>query len=139
MIRAGIGLLILVAVCTLQACGHSPASDSQVAVRTIRISDVVKPSTVYARAGEEIRWENLRATPVRVGFLHGRLLEEVGCKKGVSSFFGDVDDAITIGPGDSASLCPLRSGTLQFNVWFDADNPKGEISPTATVHVEAVR
>jgi hypothetical protein len=139
MMRARIGLLILVAAWSLQACGHSPAPDSQMVVRTIRISDVVKPSTVYARAGEEIRWENLRATSVRIGFLHGRLLEELGCKKGVSSFFGDVDDAITIGPGESASLCPLRSGTLQFNVWFDAGNPKGEISPTATVHVEAVR
>ncbi|HMU54873.1 MAG TPA: hypothetical protein PKA61_07695 [Nitrospira sp.] len=137
MIRAGIGLVLLVAVCTLQACGHSPLSDSRGVVRTIRISDVVKPTTVYARSGEEIRWENLRATPVRIGFLSGRLLEELGCKKGVSSFFGDIGDAITIEPGQAASLCPLRSGTLQFNVWFDADNPKGEISPTATIHVEA--
>lgn len=139
MIRARVGLLILVASCMLQACGHSPMSESPGAVRTIRISDMVKPSTVYARSGEEIRWENLRATSVRIGFLHGRLLEELGCTKGVSSFFGEIGDTITIGPGESASLCPLRSGTLQFNVWFDADNPRGEISPTATIHVEAVK
>jgi len=121
----------------IQACGKSSILDRRGVVRTIRISDVVKPTTVYARSGEEIRWENLRATPVRIGFLSGRLLEELGCNKNVSSFFGDIGDAFTIGPGEAASLCPLRAGTLQFNVWFDADNPRGEISPTATIHVEA--
>jgi len=124
-------------VCALSACGHQSVPDRPTTVRMIRISDFVKPDTVYAKSGEEIRWQNLRTNPVRVGFLSGRLLEELGCKKGVSAFFGEVGDVITIGPGESVSLCPLRSGVLQYNVWFDAENPKGAISPTATVHIEA--
>ena len=103
----------------------------------IQISDLVQPRTVYAKSGEEIRWQNLRTNPVRVGFLTRRLLDELGCMKGVSAVFGEVSDLITIEPGESVSLCLLRSGILQYNVWFDPENPKGAISPTATVHVEA--
>jgi hypothetical protein len=98
---------------------------------------LVKPTVLYAKSGEEIRWQNLRTNPVRVGFLTGRLLNEAGCEKGVTDIFGTVSDVITIAPGESASLCPLGSGVIQYNVWFDAENPKSAISPTATVHIEA--
>jgi len=129
--------MMILVVCFLSACGIHSASDTRSTVRTIEISDLVKPVTVYAKSGEEIRWQNLRTNPVRIGFLTSRLLDELGCKKGVTNIFGEVSDVITINPGESASLCPLRTGVLQYNVWFDAENPRGAISPTATVHVEA--
>ena len=124
-------------VCVFSACSHEPVTDRPPAVRMIQISDSVQPRTVYAKSGEEIRWQNLRPNPVRVGFLTRRLLDELGCEKGVATLFGEVSDVITIAPGESVSLCLLRSGDLQYNVWFDVENPKGAISPTATVHVEA--
>lgn len=120
----------------LCGCAHQ-TSDGPTVVRMIQISDSITPATVYAKSGEEIRWQNLRTKPVRVGFLSGRLLDDLGCRKGVTTFFGEMSDLITIAPGESVSVCPLRTGTLQYNVWFDVDNPKGSISPTATVHVEA--
>jgi hypothetical protein len=67
-----------------------------------------------------------------------RLLDELACEKGkdVVTMFGQVNDLVTIPPGESISLCIARSGELQYNVWFDEGNPKGAISRTATVHIE---
>ncbi|HJT20580.1 MAG TPA: hypothetical protein VJ746_08920 [Nitrospira sp.] len=120
----------------LAACDHHRMNHIPSAARTIEITEVVKPGTVYAKTGEEIRWQNLRDNPVRVGFLSKRLLNDLGCRKGLSAFLGEVDDLVTIEPGESIGICPLRSGVLQYNVWFDPDNPKGAISPTGTIHVE---
>lgn len=129
--------LTLTLVPILSACVSEPVPQRPATVRTIQISDWVTPNAVYAKSGEEIRWQNLRTNPVRVGFLGRRLLDELGCKKGVTTLLGEVNDLITIAPGKSVSLCPTRSGVLQYNVWFDAENPRGAISPTATVHVDA--
>lgn len=135
MTQVSVGLWILL-TCVLSACGHRPATDVQPTVRTILISEVVEPEVLYTTAGEEIRWQNLRSSPVRLGFLTMRLLDELACEKGVRTFFGQVNDLVTIPPGQSISLCFVRSGDLQYNVWFDERNPKGTISRTATVRVE---
>jgi hypothetical protein len=73
-----------------------------------------------------------------MGFLSMRQLDELACAKGkdVVTMFGRINDLVTIPPGESISLCIVRSGELQYNVWFDEGNPKGAISRTATVHVE---
>lgn len=120
----------------LAGCAHEPTPNEEVSVRTIEISDVVSPETLYAYPGEEVRWQNLRENSIRVGFLTMRLLDEVGCEKGMTTLFGQVRDVVTIPPGEWVSLCFLRSGDVKYNVWFDADNPKGAISPTAIVRIE---
>lgn len=129
--------LCLVWVYALSACGHQSATNGSATVRTIQISDVVTPDTLYAKPGEEIRWQNLRANPVRLGFLTMRLLDELACEQGVATFWGGVSDLVTIPAGESINLCFVRAGVLRYNVWFDADNPKGAISPSAAVYVEA--
>lgn len=90
---------------------------------------------LYAAQGEEIRWHNLRANTVRLGFLTTKILDEVGCENGVATLFGRVNDLITIPPGKSVSLCFIRPGDLRYNVWFDAEDPKSAISPTATIRI----
>jgi len=132
-------ILCLALLYPLSACGHRSVTAISATVRTIQISDVVTPETVYAMPGEEIRWQNLRANPIRVGFLSARLLDDLGCKKGMTTFWGGMNDLVTIPPGGSISLCFARAGLLQYNVWFDADNPKGAMSRTAAVYVEAGR
>ena len=135
MTRISVGLWVLL-ISALPACGHRPATHVQPTLRTILISEVVQPEVLYTTAGEEIRWQNVRSSPVRLGFLSMRLLDDLACEKGISTFFGQVNDLITIPPGESISLCLVRSGDLQYNVWFDEKNPKGTISRTATVRVE---
>jgi plastocyanin len=119
----------------LAGCTHTPGTSGERTVRTVEISESVTPNVMYASPGEEVRWTNARSTPVRVGFLSPRLLEEHECQKGVVDMFGRVNDFITIPPGESISLCFVRSGDLGYNVWFDADNPRGSISPTMTIRV----
>jgi hypothetical protein len=64
-----------------------------------------------------------------------RLIRDHRCQKGVVDLFGQVNDLITIAPGESISLCFARPGDLRYNVWFDADDPRGAISPTMTISV----
>lgn len=128
--------VMLLAIGGLSGCSHASVDRTDTPVRTIVISDIVNPETLYAHPGEEVRWKNDRDTPVRVGFLTMRLLDEVGCEKGMATIFGHLADLVTIPPGESVSLCLVRSGDLKYNVWFDADNPKGAISRTAIVRIQ---
>lgn len=136
MVRILWGICVGMTVVQL-GCGHQVPAPEEPPVREIRIADGVTPDRMYAEAGEEIRWTNVRATPVRIGFLTTRLFDEVGCEKGVRTIFGKVDDLITIPPGGSISVCFERMGELKYNVWFEPENPRGPISPTATVRIES--
>jgi len=127
--------LVLSLVCGGAACGHHLEPGAEVIVRTIEITHEVNPGILHTAPGEEVRWQNLRQNPVRVGFLTVSMLDKLGCEKGVSTLFGQVNDYVTIPPGKSISLCLIRPGDLKYNVWFDADNARGAMSPTATVRV----
>ena len=124
-----------VALCAFAACSHGTAASSGRTVRTVEISDHVKPGVMYASPGDEVRWMNARENPVRVGFLNRNLLEDHQCQNGIVNLLGEVNDLFTIDPGESISLCPVRAGDLRYNVWFDADNPRGSMSPTMTVKI----
>ncbi len=134
MTRIRVSLCVL-ALCALAACSHSPSTSGGRIVRTVEISDLVKPGVMYASPGDEVRWMNARANPVRVGFLNRNLLEDHQCQNGIVNLFGEVNDLITIPPGESISLCPVRAGDLRYNVWFDAENPRGLMSPTMTISI----
>jgi plastocyanin len=117
------------------ACGHTPSTETGRTVRTVEISQQVNPSVMYASPGEEVRWTNARENAVRVGFLNLRLLEDHRCQKGIVDLFGQVNDLVTIAPGESISLCFARTGDLRYNVWFDPEDPRGAISPTLTISI----
>jgi plastocyanin len=127
-----VGLVLTVALSA--ACGHTP-SEAVRTVRTVEISDQVNPHVMYASPGDEVRWTNARENAVRVGFLDLRLMEDPRCQKGIVGLFGQVNDLVTIAPGESISLCFARTGDLRYNVWFDAEDPRGAISPTMTISV----
>jgi hypothetical protein len=117
-------------------CGHRVVDAGPSLVREIRIADAVTPALMRVSLGEEIQWINARSASVRIGFLTMRLLDELACEKGVKTLFGQVNDLITIPAGESISLCFGRVGELKYNVWFEPENPRGRISPTATVRIE---
>lgn len=121
----------------LVACSHQHELNSAVRVRTIQISESVTPTLLYTSPGEEVRWTNLRSNPIRLGFLTMRLLDEVGCEQGITTLFGQMNDLVTIPPGESVSLCFVRRGDMKYNVWLEPDNPRGPITPTAIIRVES--
>ena len=135
MTRIGFRFGVGMAFACLTACGHATSTDTARTVRTIEISNQVNPRIMYASPGEEVRWTNARSNPVRVGFLNRRLLEDPQCENGIVDVFGQVNDHVTIDPGESISLCPAKTGDLQYNIWFDPENPRGAISPTLTISI----
>ena len=131
--RLTLGLAFIIACAT--ACAHTPPTGAARTVRTVEISNQVNPHVMYAAPGEEVRWTNARQNAVRVGFLNLRLMEDHQCEKGIVDMFGQVNDHVRIEPGDSISLCPGKTGDLQYNVWFDPEDPRGAISPTLTIKI----
>jgi hypothetical protein len=130
-------VMCAVILLTASACGHTPAIETPRTVRQVEIGDTVQPQLLYARPGEEVRWQNVRSAPVNLGFLTTSLLKDLSCEKGVVTMFGGVKDFISIPPQASVSVCFARPGELKYNVWLNPENPRGAITPTATIRVEA--
>lgn len=130
-------VMCAVVLLTASACSLTPDSEASRTIREIQIGDTVQPRLLYAKTGEEIRWQNVRSTPVNLGFLTTSLLKELSCQKGVVTMFGEVKDFISIPPQESVSVCFVRPGELKYNVWLNPENPRGVITPTATIRVEA--
>jgi hypothetical protein len=57
------------------------------------------------------------------------------CDKGFSRL-GVVQDTVTIAPLQYVSLCFSKAATVRFNVWLDADDPQGAMTPTSTIRIE---
>lgn len=134
--RALISLcLILLTTSVISSCGTTPSTKLTGAIRYFNIRTDIAPRQLIAQIGDEIRWQNLNPEPVRL-----RLLEEgkptlIECGKGFSQF-GVVQDTVTIAPLQYASLCFGKPGTVRFNVWLDADNPQGAMTPTGSIRIE---
>ena len=135
MPRIYLSLCVAMIIAVSAACGPTPSNGTGRTVRTVEISHQVNPHVMYASPGEEVRWTNARSNAVRVGFLNKRLLEDHRCQNGIVDLFGQVNDLVTIAPGESISLCFARTGDLRYNVWFDPEDPRGAISPTLTISI----
>jgi hypothetical protein len=116
-------------------CGSLPATTETGTVLVIAIDEHVSPEVLIASPGDEIRWRNLGGKPVRIGLLGNQGVDQVSCQHGFMRL-GQLQEFVTIEPGDFASLCFARTGIVQYNVWMDADDLRGSMSPTATIRVE---
>ena len=123
-------LLCLVA----SACASQPHTTDKGTTHVIHISNRVLPDELIASIGDEIRWNNESSKPVAVGLLESKWLDGVTCESGFRGLWR-IDDIVTVKPGHSVSLCFARTGTVQYNVWLDADNMRSSMSPTAVIHV----
>lgn len=96
----------------------------------------MSPLELHADVGDEIRWRNLLSRPVRLGFLGVKRMEDVGCDKGFTTWFGEIRDLVTIPPGDYVSLCFRRTGVVRYNVWTDLADLVRSMSPTAVLRID---
>ncbi len=124
--------LVLVAV--LAACNHGREAGQPARVHYVQIRETVTPMTLYAKVGDEIRWQNLRKKSVKIGFLGSPKLDTVACQKGFS-WMGSIQDLVTVKPSEFVSLCFTEPATIRFNVWLDAENLVSDMSPTATIRI----
>ncbi len=128
-------LLVLLTIGFNSGCTTSTNSRLTGAVRYFNIRSEIAPRHLIAQIGDEIRWQNLNQHPVTLRMLEDSDPELLACDKGFKRF-GVVQDTVTIAPLQSVSLCFLKPGTIRFNVWLDADNPQGAMTPTGTIRVE---
>jgi hypothetical protein len=61
--------------------------------------------------------------------------ELIACDKGFSAL-GMLQDTVTIAPMQYVSLCFSKPTTVRFNVWLEADNPQGAMTPTGSIRIE---
>lgn len=127
--------LTVVCVCMvlIPGCANQPATQP-VRTHDIQIREQVSPQDLYVTTGDEVRWQNLRTDPVKVGLLSHHHLSLVLCEKGFTRF-GMVDDTATIPPMGYVSLCFSRPGIVQYNVWLNPADPRGRMTPTARIEV----
>lgn len=120
-------------VCLLVAgCAQMETSAPPARIHYVAIEDGVSDTEVQARAGEEVRWVNVRTSAVSLVF-ENVSKSQVSCWRG----FTETDDArlsAVIRPDDYVSLCFTESGSKTYRV-LDARRPGVEINHEAAVKV----
>jgi len=126
-------MVVLICLALIPGCASQSATQP-VRTHDIQIREHVSPQDLYVSIGDEVRWQNLRLDPVKVGLLSHHDLNLVLCEKGFKRF-GMVDDTTTIPPMGYVSLCFSRPGSVQYNVWLNPADPRGRMTPTARIQV----
>lgn len=103
-------------------------------VRDVRFEERMTPAEIWVQPGDEVRWINERSAPVTVQFL-GDALDEVSCQSGFSNLIRRQQEAATIGPNESVSLCFERTGTVTYNARMESPVAGGELIEQGTIHV----
>lgn len=116
-------------------CESTPESAQSGQVLYVQIRDEVSPQDLHVSIGDEIRWQNLRSEPVKIGLLDTDELEDAACARGFKRF-GLLDNFAIIPPNDYVSLCVSHRGTIQYNVWMDPDDMLHSMTRTATIHID---
>jgi hypothetical protein len=119
---------------TLAACTYGREAGYSARVHYAQIRDTVTPMMVYAKVGDEIRWQNLRKESVKIGLLGNPKLDTVACQKGFS-WMGATQDLVTVKPSEYVSLCFSEPATIRFSVWMDVEDLTRDMSPTGTIRV----
>jgi plastocyanin len=102
--------------------------------RTARVQDVhvgltdVAPTETSVDVGDELRFINDRADPVRIILIDAG--KSIACKRG---FTGAVDQQADINPGESASFCFEKPGTAKYMV---RSKPHGMVGGEKVVSAE---
>jgi plastocyanin len=104
------------------------------AIHTVNFEERMTPANLWVQPGDEVRWVNQRSTPVTVEFL-GDALDDVTCQAGFSSLLRRQQEAATIKPNESASLCFGKVGTVTYNARMESPVAGGQMIESGTIRV----
>lgn len=135
MFRPLLMAFVLLSVAVANGCASKPDPRLTGSVKYFNIRTEVAPRHLTVQVGDEVRWQNLNQHAVRLRMLEDHGADFFVCHKGFSQL-GVVQDTVTIAPQQYVSLCFSKAATLRFNVWLDADDPQGAMTPTGTIRVE---
>lgn len=128
-------LVLLLALGFDSGCASKPDPRLTGSIRYFNIRTDVAPRHLIVQVGDEVRWQNLNQHAVRLRMLEDHGADFFACNKGFSQL-GVVQDTVTIAPLQYVSLCFSKAATLRFNVWLDANDPQGAMTPTSTIRIE---
>lgn len=122
----------------LAGCTILSKTDKPLRVHEIHINaqDSINPAELYAVVGEEIRWHNDLSAPLYLAFLSVQPIQQVGCEKGFTTWYGTMKDIVRIPAGTYVSLCFLQPRMVQYNIWTNIADPFHSMSPTAVIHLD---
>ena len=135
MIRRLLFAVLLLTIGIDTGCASKPDPRLTGAIRYFNIRTEVAPRHLTVQVGDEVRWQNLNQHAVRLRMLEDHGDDFFACDKGFSQL-GVVQDTVTIAPLQYVSLCFSKAATLRFNVWLDANDPQGAMTPTSTIRIE---
>jgi plastocyanin len=103
-------------------------------IHDVNFEERMTPANLRVQPGDEVRWINQRSTSVTVEFL-GDALADVTCQKGFSSLLRRQQETATLRPGESASLCFGKVGTLTYNARMESPVAGGQLIESGTIRV----
>ena len=124
----GMALLFLV------GCQSLPPSTKGGQVVEVPILSTETIGEAAARPGDEVRWVNKRAAPVRVILIDPVGDEQLTCKHRFGGFRGGQDTA-TLPRSETASLCFRTPGTYRYVVRIESTRETGEINVPGVITV----
>ena len=104
-------------------------------IHTVKIEEEAHPADLVVNVGDEVRWVNHRALPVRVDLVVGDVGEQLSCQRGFSNFMGMKRDSAEIGANQSVSACFTQVGVVKYNVRMESALPGGKAITSGTVQV----
>jgi hypothetical protein len=126
-----VALLALMAGC---AHGEFSVPPKPVPIHFVVIEDGVSDTNLHTKAGEEVRWVNVRQTLVSIEF-NGLEPGKLSCEHGFSNSMNSHLAAVIL-PDDNVSLCFSAAGRHTYRV-LDASRPGVELNHEAAVEIAA--
>lgn len=99
------GALTVELVCLGFVIGCTTTSQVSPSIGThfIQLREQVIPQDLYVYVGDEVRWQNPRPDPLKVGILSHHRLDLVSCEKGFTHF-ATMEDIAMIRPREYVSV-----------------------------------
>jgi plastocyanin len=128
-----IGLSLLLPGCNTWSNKPTVPEMSRTAVvHDVRVSLTdIQPADLRANVGDEIRFLNDKTQPIRVVLIEAG--KSIACNKG---FNGMIDQEADVKPGQYASFCFSKPGTVKYMARDRTAVTGGEVVLPAQIHVE---
>jgi plastocyanin len=125
---------VAVALLFVLGCQGMPKSTKGGQVVEVPIVDSAAIGDIGVSPGDEVRWVNKRAAPVRVILIDPAVDPQVSCKNRFGGFMAPRDTA-KLERDETASLCFQDPGLYRYVVRMESNSETGEINVPGVIKV----
>ena len=127
-------LSIAVVMLVAASCSSVAPTSRTGAVHTINVAEGPDPEELSVRAGDEVRWVNLRTQSIEIDLVKVNP-ETLSCNRGFFDALKFARDFATLNPNESASACFVISGDVNYNIRMESALPGGQKIVSGVVRV----